>query len=464
MENNKVFILLPDGVGLRNFAYTNFYDLGKQQGFNTIYWNSTPFDLATSGFQEIKIYKIKNHPFTDVLKTAETSIELNLFIKRYQDATYESYRFPLPTKTIKQKIKTFATQCAIRYYNSESKLKKLSATIHRLEKKTDYFKSCLQTLEKEKPAIVFCTNQRHTSVIAPIVAAKQLGIPTATFIFSWDNLPKATLILDTDYYFVWSDFMKIELQKYYPHITNNQILVTGTPQFENHFNNDFKIDKITFFDNYNLDFTKKYICYSGDDITTSPRDPQYLKDTAQAIRNLNTKGYNLGIIFRRCPVDFSTRFDAILQEFLGVIVAIEPEWKKIGEGWNTILPTKEDMILQTNTIAHTEFVVNLGSSMVFDYVCYNKPCVYVNYDVKSKVFPSWSVENIYKFIHFRSMPSKNAVVWLNNPSEIESKIEKLLQNSESTVAEAQKWFQIINAYPKNASEQIWHHIKKIIND
>jgi hypothetical protein len=43
-----------------------------------------------------------------------------------------------------------------------------------------------------------------------LLAAQQLGIPTATFIFSWDNLPKATMVVETDYYFV-GDHMKLEL-------------------------------------------------------------------------------------------------------------------------------------------------------------------------------------------------------------------------------------------------------------
>jgi hypothetical protein len=33
-----------------------------------------------------------------------------------------------------------------------------------------------------------------------LLAAQQLGIPTATFIFSWDNLLKATMVVETDYY------------------------------------------------------------------------------------------------------------------------------------------------------------------------------------------------------------------------------------------------------------------------
>lgn len=461
MKNNKIFILLPDGVGLRNFAYTNFYSMGKKLGFDLTYWNNTPFDLTSLGFQEIKIENNKNFWLTVFYKNARTQIELTLFEKRFKDSTYNSYRFPFASKTLKQKIKTFFTKCIIKYYNSETKLEILKRKINRFETQTAYYDDCVKTLKREKPAFVFCTNQRPITAIAPIQAAKKLGIPTGTFIFSWDNLPKATLVIDTDYYFVWSEFMKAQLQKYYPYIKSEQIIITGTPQFENHFNSEIRQTKEAFFKQHHLELTKKYICYSGDDITTSPNDPQYLLDTAQAVRNLNCKGFNLGIVFRRCPVDFSNRYDSVLKEFKDVIVPIAPVWRKIEEGWNTILPTPEDMVLQTNTIAHTEFVVNLGSSMVFDYVSYKKPCVYVNYDVSNTIRPGWNVEKIYKYIHFRSMPSKDAVVWFNSADEIEAKIRQLLEQTKD-VAVAQKWFEIINQHPADkASERIWSFINKI---
>ena len=84
------------------------------------------------------------------------------------------------------------------------------------------------------------------------------------------------------------------------------------------------------------------------------------------MKELNIKGHNLGIIFRRCPVDFSTRFDTVLENTKRYRT-YTTMGKKRGK-WNTILPTPEDFVLQMNTIAHTEMVVNFGSSMVFDYV------------------------------------------------------------------------------------------------
>ena len=463
MSNKKIFILLPDGIGLRNFAYTSFYELGKKQDFDVVFWNNTPFSLSNLGFNEIKIKNARTHPLTDIYKNVKIQAELNLSIKKTSDKVYNTYRFPFSYSTLKNSVKSLTIQLLTKFYFTQSGLNKIRSKMNKEERKTLYYHQSLVTLKKEKPALVFCTNQRPVIAIAPLLAAQDLGIPTVCFIFSWDNLPKATMVVETDYYFVWSDYMKKEILFYYPNISEKQILVTGTPQFEPHFDKLKIITREDFCIQNNLDINKKYICYSGDDVTTCPDDPKYLEDVAIAIRELNKKEYALGIIFRRCPVDFSSRFDDILEEYKDVIVSIAPKWEKMGEMWNTILPTPEDINLQVNTIAHTEMVINLGSSMVFDYAVHNKPCAYINYDVVQKVRPDWSVKNIYNYVHFRSIPHAKAVIWINNPIEIASKIEKILIDSTKTVAFAKNWFKVINQQPpQEASQRMWESIKKII--
>lgn len=463
MKKDKIFILLPDGIGLRNFAYTDFYKIGNQD-FDVSFWNNTPFDLDSLGFNEIKISNAKSNPLTDIYKNARKQVELNLNIKGSNDKVYDTYRFPFSYKNIKISLKSVFTQIIAKTHNSEAGLLRIRDKVRKLERKTDFYKQSLATLKKEQPVMVFCTNQRPILAFAPLLAAQDLGIPTATFIFSWDNLPKATMVVETDYYFVWSEHMKAELIQYYPYVKENQIFVTGTPQFEVHNQTNRILDRQKFFEHHKVDPNKKYICYSGDDVTTSPDDPKYLSDTAKAIRELNRRGHNLALIFRRCPVDFSGRYDSVLEENKDIIMNLPPLWKKIGEGWNTILPTDEDISLQQNTIAHTEMVVNLGSSMVFDYVMHGKPCAFINYDVAEKQIQNWSVCKIYNYIHFRSMPNKQAVVWLNSPGEIADKIENVLKNNEVVVANAQKWFEVINLLDsKNASKSIWNAIKKILN-
>ena len=466
MKEKKIFLLLLDGVGLRNFAYSKFNEVGTNRNFNIVFWNKTVFPIKSLGFREIKFDFIKLHPFTDILKIVKTRVSLNLFIKRTNDDVYNSYKFKFRYNTVNAAIKSILSRILTGILSSEKGLAFLDKSINHFERKTVYYNYCKEILQAEKPEIIFCTSQRHVQSVAPLLAAKDLNIPTAAFIFSWDNLPKATMIVDTDYYFVWSEHMKTEILFYYPNIKENQVIVTGTPQFEIHFDKKGLVSKETFFKTHSLDLNKKYICFSGDDVTTSPDDAKYLEDLAVSIERMNQKGYNLGIIFRRCPVDFSTRYDEVLKKYKDIIVPIDPLWKPFATHWDAILPTKEDGILFSNIAEHSEMVVNLGSTTVFDFVSHNKPCGYFRYNQKNQADTNWDIFKCYKFVHFRSMVSNDAIIYLDNPDDIDQKIEDVLNNKhQKNLDEAKKWFEKINQHPPQlASERIWNAINQICKE
>lgn len=462
MKSKKVFILLPDGVGLRNFAFTSFVEIGEQMGWEVVFWNQTSFDLKLLDITELKLNG-KPRAITDLLKRAKINSTLDYFEERFNDPIYQTYKFPPSRKGLKTKIKNALTDKLTSVYSGEKGLEKLRYKMKGSERKSPFYEHCKMVLESEKPDLIFCTNQRPVNAIAPLAAAEDLGIPTATFIFSWDNLPKATMVIEPDYYFVWSDHMKKELLGYYPFIKEKQIAITGSPQFEPHFETNLRESREEFFKQHSLDLSKEYFCYSGDDITTCPDDQHYLNDVAEAVQKLNSTGkYNLGIIFRRCPVDFSNRYDEILKKYKDIIVPLAPLWKQAGDNWNAILPTKEDLTLQINTILHTKAVVNLASSMVFDYAVFEKPCLYLNYNVANMEDQTWTPQKVYNFVHFRSMPTGEEVLWIKSKEEIISTLELALKGLPEVVDGAKKWFEKINLPPsEKASQRIWIAIEKI---
>lgn len=465
MSKTKIFILLPDGVSLRNFAYTNFYKESENRGFELVFWHNTPFDYDSLGFKHLTLEQPKLHWFTTVLKNVRKRVEIARFVKRDCDAIYYRYLFPLSYKNLKSTIRSVLIQLLTFCFNSEKGLRFIRRAINTLERGTTYYNHCLTTLKKHRPDIIYCTSQRNALAIAPLLAGAKLGIPSVCFIYSWDNLPKATLDVTADYYNVWSKHMKNELLHYHPFINAAQVKVTGTPQFEPHYNNNLLKTKDAFFSDYHLDMNIRYICYSGDDVTTSPKDPLYLRDVAEAIRDLKTKGHSLGLIFRRCPVDFSGRYDSVIEEYKDVIVPIEPIWKKIGGGWHTILPMPEDLILLSNLALHTEAVINLGSSMVFDYAIHEKPCLYMNYNYFNKENIVEKGVYVYDYVHFRSKPNDEVVVWLNHPNTIAESIATVLKNPNPTVNAANAWYDKINRHPSDlASLRIWDSIEAIIKN
>ncbi|WP_452224253.1 CDP-glycerol glycerophosphotransferase family protein [Lacinutrix chionoecetis] len=460
----KVFVFFPDGVGLRNFAFTNFKNIGEQMGFDITYWNNTVFSLEDNlGFKEVKIEDHTAHKLLPIYTRARKRAELNVSRDKFKDSVYPTYKFPFNYNSIKNTFKNLYTKCLIGLYSSEKDIVKLRKKINALERSTSKYSYCKAQLQEHKPDLVFCTTQRSTQSISALLAAKDLGIPTVAFVYSWDNVPKAMQVVETDYYFVWSDLMKAEVLKYYPFVKEHQVIVTGTPQFEPHFNEGLRQSRADFFKDYNLDVNKKYICYSGDDETTSPLDQYYLEDLANAVRSLNKKGENLAIIYRKCPVDFTNRYDAVIEANKDIIEVIDPIWKPVGDQWNQILPAKEDFKLLYNVCEHSEMVTNVCSSTVFDFVAHKKPCIYYNYEQPQLKKGIRDIGQNYKYVHFRSMPSQEAAVFCTDKKELEGFVKQILDKKLSNVSEGLKWFEIVaGKEPTMASQHIWKAIDSIL--
>lgn len=88
-----------------------------------------------------------------------------------------------------------------------------------------------------RPDLVFnCSHIHGEQADLPLRIARALGIPTAAFIFSWDNLSsRGRLFVPYDYYLLWNEDMRRHLLRLYPKTDPARILVTGTPQFDFHF-------------------------------------------------------------------------------------------------------------------------------------------------------------------------------------------------------------------------------------
>ena len=462
--NKKVFIFFPDGVGLRNFAFTDFKSIGENMGFDITYWNNTVFSLKDNlGFNEVIIEDQTAHKLLSIYSRARKRAELNVSQAKFNDPVYATYKFPFNYKSIKQIVISLSAKLLIGLYASEKGVMKLRQKINALERTTSKYAYCKAQLKAHKPDLVFCTTQRSTQSISALLAAKDLGIPTVAFVYSWDNVPKAMQVVETDYYFVWSDWMKAQVLQYYPFVKEEQVFVTGTPQFEPHYDSTLKQSREAFFEAHDLEQKKKYICFSGDDQTTSPLDQYYLEDLANAVRRLNTKGYNLGIIYRKCPVDFTSRYDVVIEANKDIIAVLNPVWKQVGNQWNEVLPTPEDFKMLYNVCEHSVFVTNVCSSTVFDFVAHNKPCIYYNYEQPQLKKGIRDIGQNYKYVHFRSMPSQEAVVFCTDKNDLEGLVKQILDGELSNVSECKTWHEIVvGKNPTKASQSIWKAIHNIL--
>lgn len=423
---NKILLLFPDGVGIKNYLYTDVFDTSKEELIlfhnfdkNTEKEISQITNIETlikiPKYSEIVLEKFLRELICLLRLRNNASITQNPTILSNWKKKHSSFKNKIFYKTIE-----FCAKFSSKYRHIVALENKYQHVI----RNTSFYKEVRIILKNIEPDVLFCSHQRGVQCAAIFAAAKDLGIKTTTVIYSWDNLPKARMALQADKYLVWSEYMKNELKLYYPEINEKQIFITGTPQFECYQNPNNIIPKEAFYTRYNLDLTKKIICYSGDDVLTCPDDPQYLENLAEELVK-NNLDITYQILLRRCPVDISGRFDTVILKYPNLIKEAPPLWNfESNSSWTTIYPLQEDVKLLVSTAYYSDVVVNLGSTMVFDFAMFQKPCVYINYDQENKVNSDWSVKWIYKLQHFKSMPSKKAVIWWNSKDEISQILEK----------------------------------------
>lgn len=457
-NKKKIAILLPDGVGLRNFVYT---DLPKSDSRSYYLWTTLPIELVDSPSTTLPI--VNDPKFLSILQATRAHIESFIYYKKYNDKAYllygkkdNCYKYNSTKAVITSIMKIIgkAFLCSNWGWNC------LTNIIYAYVRKSKRYSLCKMQLEKDAPDFVFNTTQRLTSTIAPMLAAQDLNIPTGTFIYSWDNLPKGGgLVCPANNVFVWSDYMKEEMAKYYPSFPNDNVYVTGTPQFISYFDKHRLTKREEFCSQYGLDPLKKFICFSGDDYTTSPYDQYYLRDLAEVVR----KKENHHIILRKCPVDNSDRYNDVVDNYKDVITEINPLWDSIGEGWQAKMATNEDLSLLVNTVTHCEAVINVGSTMAFDFAIYNKPAIYINYNTQECDTSVWDIKNIYKYIHFRTMDSLDPVYWINSIGEIEPVLKSAFNRPKEKVLQAKLWAERIAKHPlQDANKRLWEQIDKIL--
>lgn len=457
----RLLLLLPDGVGIRNFVISQFPEALQRADFDHItVWHTLPEEqlafFCRNWSVETHWKTLANHhegllPY--LLRRGKNIAQLYAQAKLFpktnvllnQLATNRKRSIQLGNWIADRLGHLFSFSLKGSYLLDQWHEKAVSATRYEHVYET--------LLSEEKPDVVFCSHQRSEMAVPVMVAARRLGIPTATFIYSWDNLPKGRMAVHSDYYLVWSEYMRDEMRCYYPEVSSDRVIIVGTPQFENYFKLSLIELRSDFFKRLGLNPLRPVICFSGDDLITSPYDPQYLEDLAEELRNIPEIN-RPQIIFRRCPVDITHRYDSVLKKYPEIIES-RPAWiPLLGEDWSKMIPTEEDMWLLVNIVRHCDLVVNLGSTMGLDFAILDKPAVFVAYQPQGW-HPDchWNFNNVYSLPHFETVHRLQPVYWARSKEELIVTVLQALEYPDEKRASRDEWIQTITRVPLDQASQ-----------
>ncbi len=459
----KIYFLAPDGIGVRNYLYSDIIKHLKGHQIGLIH--SLPQDAV----DEIKLI----HPVD--ISTIKMPVQKESFVmKLCSDISYRARvirngrieknnalkitNLKINAARKKSTLYDIYTKMTVWFSGfasySISFINFLDSYYNKKGIKQPEFITLRQELEQHAPDIILCTHQRASNAGIIMTMAAQMGIKTVAVIYSWDNLPKSRITFLADKYLVWSDYMRNEMNIYFPTIKNEAIHITGTPQFEIFSKKEFYWTNEKFLQHFNLPAGKKIICFSGGDLL-SANDQYYLDDLANALTTL-PEAERPFILVRPAPVDPSNRLPEICEKYPNFLRLGIPEWKKQTESnsFEAYYSSYKDLEVLTNICLHSDTIINIGSTMGLDFAHFDKPAIYLNYAIEPNPNPYYDIKDIYGLQHFRTLNNLDGIVWVYNKEEMIPKIKAVLNHPDTIATERLKWKKLLTNDITNATEKI----------
>ena len=265
MKKKPLIILIVNhGWTIRNFLLSDFYSEITKKSNVVICTNLNDHDFMKLGLEnirKIKLIKFKYSWFHERISSRRT--QYHFFYSGLVTHKMKISR-ALSGIVLLKKIRIKFEFLIFRLIGGQAILKILDKMDRWFCTYSKTGQGYMNIFTKLKPDLVFSTFSVSLDEHIPIYVAQKMGIKTATNITSWDNISsKGRLPIGCDKYIVWSDHMKQEVKSLHAEIKNNEIEVSGTPQYDFNLNKDIYESRIDFCKRNNIDWNKMSILYAG---------------------------------------------------------------------------------------------------------------------------------------------------------------------------------------------------------
>lgn len=227
-----------------------------------------------------------------------------------------------------------------------------------------------------QPDLVFNGSHIHGPAgELPLRVARRLGIPTAGFIFSWDNLTsRSRIMVPYDYWLVWHEKMKHQLLSIYPLIQGSNVFVTGTPQMDFHFKPELVMPREQLARRIGIDPARPFILYTTGVDKHFPQEHLHVELVIRLIKKLCLK-QTPQLVVRNYIKGTSPEMKALSVRKMADVVFPPMLWDM---AWATPMP--EDLELYCSLVHHAAMSVNAASTVTLEFILKDKPVINLDFD------------------------------------------------------------------------------------
>ncbi len=434
----KIVAIFPRGEAIRNFAYGDVLETLQAQCGCAI--------LSVKPNDEIWKHLADQcsalEPLTEFHERYPVRIlreVLDLAHGRWlwSEAAQERWRLrDSEAITVSEKIKRWGKKAAVAPLSNRAGLSLLSRTERTTSRTLNPTRHYLDLFRDWRPTLVFNASHVHSrNAIQAVQSAQWLGIPTASFIFSWDNLTSQGRVLPAyDYYLVWNDALKRQLLDIYPFIQAGQVFVTGTPQFDSHFQSKHYWSREDLCRRIGAVPDRPIVMYATGMPNHMPGEEQIVEGIADMLQKMRDHGPPQ-LVVRVYAKDRSGRFEALRKRRSDILFPRVP-WEA---NWLTPLP--EDVPLWTNMLRHSTLGINVASTVSLELCMFDRPVINVGYNPPGVPASQMEYVRYYSFDHYAPIVASGAVSVAKSPVEMRLLLERTLADPGSAASNRRRLVQ-----------------------
>jgi hypothetical protein len=433
-----ILALLPRGETIRNFVHSGALDVAAHNAevsLLTVIPDDEYRQMAEEHFD--RVIELQSYPESYAARFLRDQLDLAHGRWLWSEAAKERWRLrDHEANTPLKKIKRLAKKMSCLPFANPAGL----ALLERAEsfastwlRRTD---AHLNLFRELNPALVFNASHIHSRIAIPAVhAAKSLGITTTTFLFSWDNLTSQGRIVPLyDYYLAWNEEIRRQLLSIYPGIRPDQVFVTGTPQFDFHFQPQFHWSREQFCDRVGADPTRPIVLYTTGMDNHMPGEPLIIEGINNLLKEMTEFG-RPQLLVRVYPKDRNPqRFDEIKRRNPDILFPHVP-WTI-----NHQMPKPEDAYLLTNSLRHAAVGINVASTVSLELCMFDKPVINVAYNPPIDISPK-DYRLYYQFDHYRPVVESGAVQLARSEAEMKQLLIEALAEPQKHSANRKNFIQ-----------------------
>ncbi len=378
---------------MRNFVFTKFLKILSNKAEVTLLTSVNHPQLIESSKNHVKqIIELKRHNENPLVNVIRQIIHTAHY--RWINTQAVKYYWGRHDNRVKNNFYEFLKLKLIRLISfplSNRIMLKIGNSIERwlsikLRPTTDFD----LLYNKIKPDFVFnCSHIHGVTADLPLRVAKHLNIPTGVFLFSWDNLSSRSRIFpDYDKYFVWTKSIKNHLIDLYKGIIEpSQIIVTGTPQFDFHFDKKYQMKKSILFKNIGLDLNRPFILYTTGKSSDFPYEHLIIKGLIDHLKTFEPS-LRPQLVIRTYIKGTSNSMLSLANNFNQDKDIFFPEilWDS---KWT--MPLKEDLHIYTNLLRYSSLGINTASTTTLELMMFQKPTINIGFEPPGSNLPNWSL-------------------------------------------------------------------------